>query len=364
MVKKIKIDNSKINFGGAPTVTPMFILSKENKEEAKRKWDRSYESNPIINNGVTSPEYKDQIVKRRDRVLNYQGQRGKNAALQDQLFNIGAFGNMAYEKAVDGIIGKNTRAALQKAVDLGYVLNKETGVLEKIPSSTLNKNNSVYIPKEASMINPNMCGVMFDYIVPKIKEQIVNDGKADSVARYITTGAEFLFGGALDAVKARIRAADAFRNPNKYPDIEFKNGIPTITLDKKNHLVRFYNESGDLVRTAVAGTGFVNSGNPKVENDNQTPSGTFILSSPELGKNKKGGTRDFGTYFYRTNHKYPNGKLSGIGLHGTGSPIFNGMDVSHGCVRLDNKDIEWFHDNFKNSGAGTRFIIYKNGGKL
>ena len=139
MVKKIKIDNSKINFGGAPTVTPMFILSKENKEEAKRKWDRSYESNPIINNGVTSTEYKDQIVKRRNRVLNYQGQRGKNAALQDQLFNIGAFGNMAYEKAVDGIIGKNTRAALQKAVDLGYVLNKETGVLEKIPSSTVNK---------------------------------------------------------------------------------------------------------------------------------------------------------------------------------------------------------------------------------
>lgn len=148
MAKKIKIDNSNINFGGAPTVTPMFALSKENKEEAKRKWDQSYESNSIINNGVTSPEYKDQIVKRRDRVLNYQGQRGKNAALQDQLFNIGAFGNMAYEKAVDGIIGKNTRAALQRAAELGYSVDEagklvKTNTQAQIIANSNNKNISI-----------------------------------------------------------------------------------------------------------------------------------------------------------------------------------------------------------------------------
>lgn len=148
MAKKIKTNNSNINFGGAPTVTSMFALSKENKEKAKRKWDQSYESNPIINNGITSPEYKDQIVKRRDRVLNYQGQRGKNAALQDQLFNIGVFGNMAYEKAVDGIIGKNTRAALQRAAELGYSVDEagklvKTNTQAQIIANSNNKNISI-----------------------------------------------------------------------------------------------------------------------------------------------------------------------------------------------------------------------------
>lgn len=35
MAKKIKTDNSNVNFGGAPTVTSMFALSKENKKRQK-----------------------------------------------------------------------------------------------------------------------------------------------------------------------------------------------------------------------------------------------------------------------------------------------------------------------------------------
>lgn len=45
------------------------------------------------------------------------------------------------------------------------------------------------------------------------------------------------------------------------------------------------------------------------------------------------------------------------GSHGTGFPILNGSNVSHGCLRIDNDDIETFYKIAHNHGANTKVII-------
>jgi lipoprotein-anchoring transpeptidase ErfK/SrfK len=73
----------------------------------------------------------------------------------------------------------------------------------------------------------------------------------------------------------------------------------------------------------------------------------------------------FGDHFYRTDHKNDDGVTSGVGLHGTGLPMFNGTNVSHGCVRVDNKTMDEFYDIAPNHGAGTKIIMYDQlGGKI
>jgi lipoprotein-anchoring transpeptidase ErfK/SrfK len=44
-------------------------------------------------------------------------------------------------------------------------------------------------------------------------------------------------------------------------------------------------------------------------------------------------------------------------LHGTGFPILNGSNVSHGCMRIDNDDIETFYKVAPNHGANTKIIV-------
>jgi hypothetical protein len=74
-----------------------------------------------------------------------------------------------------------------------------------------------------------------------------------------------------------------------------------------------------LLISSPAGVGLV-KGDKQKEGDNRTPTGTYILSSPQKGADKKGGEASYGPYFYRSNHTIPTtGVLSGIGLHGTGA---------------------------------------------
>lgn len=58
--------------------------------------------------------------------------RTKNAELQQQLYELGAYGeNANQDKVVDGLIGKQTRAAIQKAQEMGYTYDQATGTLSK-----------------------------------------------------------------------------------------------------------------------------------------------------------------------------------------------------------------------------------------
>lgn len=141
-------------------------------------------------------------------------------------------------------------------------------------------------------------------------------------------------------------------------------GEPVWTVDKGSRIARYYDANGNLLLSSPAGIGMV-TGAKKTEGDNKTPTGSFKLSAPENGRDKKGGYFSFGNHFYRTNHRNDNKQLSGVGLHGTGRPFFNGTNLSHGCVRLDNDVIDQFYEIAPKHGAGTKVIMYdKYGGKL
>lgn len=68
----------------------------------------------------------------------------KVAELQDQLFNIGAFqSGLSYQRAVDGIQGKLTNAALAKAKKMGYTYDSENNQLVKESENNRNVDSIV-----------------------------------------------------------------------------------------------------------------------------------------------------------------------------------------------------------------------------
>lgn len=165
-----------------------------------------------------------------------------------------------------------------------------------------------------------------------------------------------------DAINNRIHAGITSVVPSWTAEkAQIKKGQPTVTVDKTNHLVRYYDANGKQVMAAPAGTGLI-SGNKSKEGDNKTPNGTYSLRSAEKGVNKKGGEMSFGKWFYRTNHTNKNGGASGVGLHGTGNPFFNGINISHGCIRTDNSFINKMHDQLAQPKSIT--IYEKQGGTI
>ena len=61
--------------------------------------------------------------------------RTKNAEMQQRLFELGAYGEGAnQDKVVDGLIGNQTRAALAKAEELGYMYDQNSNVFRKKPA--------------------------------------------------------------------------------------------------------------------------------------------------------------------------------------------------------------------------------------
>lgn len=134
----------------------------------------------------------------------------------------------------------------------------------------------------------------------------------------------------------------------------------TVTVDKTNHLARYYDAEGRQVAAVPAGTGLV-SGAKHSSGDNKSPSGTYNLGKAEATKNKKGGHWSFGPWYFRTDHRNDTGEASAVGLHGTGFPLWLGSNVSHGCIRTPNGFVQKLHD----VGGARKIILYeKNGNKL
>lgn len=313
---------------------------------------------------------------------------GDNAeSIQRQLKEAGySLGTSGKNKdGVDGKWGDMSQAALDKALAEGYTLKdgelmapvKQEAVqaqfiphgysfgLVKHLQDQSQKTNS---EEESSQEKPSF-GTRLNrfinavnsprmYVADKITQAGANSN--NEIIRGVASAGNILLGGLSNALRARVNS----KINEIYPGwIDEKNedqigkGYPVWSIDKEFGLARYYDAEGNLLISSPAGTGLVR-GNKSREGDNKTPEGVYVLSSPELGKNKKGGEASFGPYFYRTDHKNTDsGNLSGVGLHGTGFPILNGSNVSHGCVRIDNKDIETFYNTAPNKGANTRIII-------
>lgn len=203
-------------------------------------------------------------------------------------------------------------------------------------------------------------------ISDKIRKASANSN--NNFVRAIGSTAGMLNSGIYDIVQSRVNNTMNRIIPGWVPEKaseQIGKGEPVWTVDKGSRIARYYDKDGNLVLSSPAGVGLV-EGEKTRAGDNKTPTGTFRLSAPENGKNKPGGSFSFGKYFWRTNHKNNNSdQLSGVGLHGTGRPFFNGTRVSHGCVRLDNSTIKKFYELAPKHGANTKVVMYDElGGEL
>lgn len=80
-------------------------------------------------------DHRRDYVVDRGNTNRWSNERRKNAEMQDRLFELGAYGEGAVrDKVVDGLVGKQTRAALAKAEELGYVYNSASNTFSKKPT--------------------------------------------------------------------------------------------------------------------------------------------------------------------------------------------------------------------------------------
>lgn len=308
-------------------------------------------------------------------------------AIQQQLkefgYDLGTYGKN--KDGVDGNWGSQSQTALDQALAEGFTLKngklvapvtKELvhaqfgpfgyglGLLKYLQNQFQKTNSETESVQEKPSFGTRLNRFINNinsprmYIADKITQAGANSN--DEFIRGVASAGNILLGGFSNALRARINS----KINEMYPGwIDEKNkdqigqGYPVWSIDKEFGLARYYDAEGNLLISSPAGTGLVR-GNKSQEGDNKTPEGVYTLSRPELGKNKEGGEKSFGPYFYRTNHKNDNStSLSGVGLHGTGFPILNGSNVSHGCIRIDNDDIETFYNTSPNKGANTKIII-------
>lgn len=118
-------------------------------------------------------------------------------------------------------------------------------------------------------------------------------------------------------------------------------GQNQIVISKQDMTLFVLNQEDTLFKAPIAcGVGY---GNKVKKNDGKTPEGVFSIISIEdsrnwiyTDENGVGHKNVYGKAFLRL--KVP--KFTSIGIHGTNEPLLIGKRVSHGCVRLNNNDLE------------------------
>lgn len=255
-----------------------------------------------------------------------------------------------------GVYGPRTKAAYASAQKSGKSTSSSNTSSPNLWGKVGNFVNNAY---DIVTMKP-----VRDLVSQKINQAALNSDKEGW--RYVANVANLPITGIEDAALARVNSTINRILPGWVPEQaqdQIGKGQAVWTVDKENGIARYYDPDGKLRISSPAGTGLIKGAKQRA-GDNKTPTGTFTLSGPQAGKSKPGGRWSFGPWFYRTNHRN-NGsdKASGVGIHGTGFPIFNGTNVSHGCVRVDNRAIRKFHRIAPNQGAGVKIVMYdENGG--
>ncbi|MDR3279557.1 MAG: L,D-transpeptidase [Synergistaceae bacterium] len=140
---------------------------------------------------------------------------------------------------------------------------------------------------------------------------------------------------------AREQAADVTGLPDR---ADIAGNVPgvSIVINKSSHTMEVFRD-GKRVNGYSVAVGR-NTGDKQRVGDMRTPEGTFRIVQIQ---NASGWTHDFrdgkgqvrgayGPYFIRLDT--PGWK--GIGIHGTHAPNSIGTNVTEGCIRLNNRDVE------------------------
>lgn len=107
---------------------PEIVVTGTRKGTAKNRWNGNNE-NPAEQwakaklNGIkvmSDIATKEAITEKRKRQVSTSDRRRNVANIQSELYKLGYFGEISSDKAIDGIWGRKTEAAYQKALKEGY----------------------------------------------------------------------------------------------------------------------------------------------------------------------------------------------------------------------------------------------------
>jgi hypothetical protein len=132
-----------------------------------------------------------------------------------------------------------------------------------------------------------------------------------------------------------------------------------IRISKGNRQLTLFKD-GIAEKIYPVGVG-QNSGDKTRKSDNATPEGNFRIESINNSKDWKfSGARAYGPWFLRVDTSsgaFSGKSWTGIGIHGTSNENSIGGFVSHGCIRMYNKDItelkETIEEQFNESGVNV-----------
>lgn len=101
------------------------------------------------------------------------------------------------------------------------------------------------------------------------------------------------------------------------PNDRYVRASYSITINKENHTLTLY-QDGKVYKVYPVAVGKPSS---------PTPTGTFRVINKAVNPGGPYGARWMGL------------SSPGIGIHGTNNPFSIGNSVSHGCIRMQNKDV-------------------------
>lgn len=163
----------------------------------------------------------------------------------------------------------------------------------------------------------------------------------------------------------KIKRALNFLNPFTWPsriaatlpkDAPEGTKFPAIIVDKKSQTLRYYDKNGEQQLSSIVSTG-ANKGDITAEAESKTHEGNFTIGSKVdnvkedvFGDNLFMGLSGTSNSGFKVNGR-------GFGIHGDANKPFQlGRCDSHGCVRVENKNLDKLYDLVQ---PGTNVYIRK-----
>jgi len=146
---------------------------------------------------------------------------------------------------------------------------------------------------------------------------------------------------------ALIRRMNSLSKDVIYPGMKLKavKGTFYARVDKSKNTLRLFLDDTPIKTYSVA-TG----------KDNSTPTGEFTIKDKLVDPTwyKAGAVIEPGSPENHLGTRWLGFDMPGYGIHGTTEPNLIGQQVSHGCVRMRNKDVEELYDTLP---QGTKIAI-------
>jgi lipoprotein-anchoring transpeptidase ErfK/SrfK len=146
---------------------------------------------------------------------------------------------------------------------------------------------------------------------------------------------------------ALIRRMNSLSKDVIYPGMKLKavTGTFYVRVDKSKNTLRLFLDDTPIKTYSVA-TG----------KDNSTPTGEFTIKDKLVDPTwyKAGAVIEPGSPKNHLGTRWLGFDMPGYGIHGTTEPNLIGKQVSHGCVRMRNEDVEELYDTLP---QGTKVAI-------